>query len=261
MRLDGSAISHVITIGEDMTERRMAEQRIVQSEKLAAVGQLAAGVMHEINNPLATIGACVAAIEASLGNPDATVREYLDIMEREVHRCTRIIDQLLDFSRPKNLHPSPGPTDLHQLLDETLLLLKHHQRFKRLVVERHFASDLPAAAVDGERLIQAFMAIMLNAADAMERGGTLRIRTGANGAYQDEVMVEFADTGAGISPEALDKIFEPFYTTKPPGRGTGLGLTICYGIVEENGGRITVESQPGQGTTFRLFVPRVAGPA
>jgi signal transduction histidine kinase len=92
----------------------------------------------------------------------------------------------------------------------------------------------------------------------MEQGGTLRIRTGRNGACGDEVMVEFADTGMGISPEALDKIFEPFYTTKPPGRGTGLGLTICYGIVEENGGRITVESQPGHGTVFRVFVPTLA---
>jgi two-component system NtrC family sensor kinase len=257
MRLDGTAISHVLTIGEDLTERRLAEQRIVQSEKLAALGQLAAGVMHEVNNPLATIGACVAAIEARLGGSDATVHEYLDIIEREVHRCTRIVDQLLDFSRPKNLRPSREPTDLHLLLEETLLLLKHHQRFKKLVVERQFAADLPPVAVDGERLIQAFMAIMLNAADAMERGGTLRIRSGINGA-PDEVMVEFSDTGSGIPPEALGKIFEPFYTTKPPGRGTGLGLTICYGIVEENGGRITVDSQPGHGTTFRLYLPRVA---
>ncbi|HKP30945.1 MAG TPA: ATP-binding protein [Gemmatimonadales bacterium] len=258
MRLDGSAISHVITIGEDMTERRLAEARILQSEKLAALGQLAAGVMHEINNPLATIGACVAAIEARLDKPDSTVEEYLDIIEREVHRCTRIVDQLLDFSRPRSFRPSRVPTDVHELLQETLLLLKHHQRFKKLNVVQEFAPDLPRAVVDGERIIQAFMAIMLNAADAMDRGGTLRIRTGANGARDDEVMVEFADTGAGIPAEALDKIFEPFYTTKPPGRGTGLGLTICYGILEENGGRITVESQAGLGTTFRLYVPREA---
>jgi two-component system NtrC family sensor kinase len=258
MRLDGSAISHVITIGEDMTERRLAEARILQSEKLAALGQLAAGVMHEINNPLATIGACVAAIEARLDTPDSTVEEYLDIIEREVHRCTRIVDQLLDFSRPRSLRPSRVPTDVHELLQETLLLLKHHQRFKKLSVVQEFAPDLPRAVVDGERIIQAFMAIMLNAADAMDRGGTLRIRTGANGSRGDEVMVEFADTGGGIPAEALDKIFEPFYTTKPPGRGTGLGLTICYGILEENGGRITVESQPGLGTTFRLYVPREA---
>jgi len=258
MRLDGAAISHVVTIGEDLTDRRVAEQRILQSEKLAALGQLAAGVMHEVNNPLATIGACVAAIEARLEDPDQTVREYLDIIEREVHRCTRIVDQLLDFSRPRNALRSREPADLHQLLEETLLLLKHHQRFKKLAVERQFAPDLPPAAVEGERLLQAFMAIMLNAADAMDQGGTLRIRTGRNGARADEVMVEFTDTGSGIPPEALDKIFEPFYTTKPPGRGTGLGLTICYGIVEENGGRVTVESEPGHGTTFRIFVPALS---
>lgn len=255
MRLDGADISHVVTIGEDLTDRRLAEQRIQQSEKLAALGQLAAGVMHEVNNPLATIGACVAAIEARLDEPDPTVREYLDIIEREVHRCTRIVDQLLDFSRPKAPAPVRAAVDLHQLVEETLLLLKHHQRFKRLAVERHFAPDLPPARVDGERVVQAFMAIMLNAADAMERGGTLKIRTGRNGAQGDEVMVAFSDSGPGIPPDALEKIFDPFYTTKPPGRGTGLGLTICYGIVEEQGGRIAVDSQPGAGATFRVYFP------
>jgi two-component system NtrC family sensor kinase len=257
MRLDGETITHVITIGEDVTERQLAEQRITQSEKLAAVGQLAAGVMHEINNPLATIGACVAAIEARLGeSADAGVREYLDVIEREVHRCTRIVDQLLDFSRPKagtTVRRQPSP--LNGLINDTLHLLKHHQRFKKLSVEKDFAPDLPAVLGDGERLIQVFMAILLNAADAMEKGGAVRIRTGHSPARDGELMVEIADSGVGIAPEALGKIFEPFYTTKPPGRGTGLGLTICYSIVEELGGRITVESKLGSGTTFRLFLP------
>ncbi len=264
MRLNGEAITHVITIGEDITERRLAEQRILQSEKLAAVGQLAAGVMHEINNPLATIGACVAAIEARLDETsDGTAREYLDVIDREVHRCTRIVDQLLDFSRPKaqSEHGRREPVSLNALLEETLLLLKHHQRFKRLTLERRFDPGLPPAAVNPERLLQAFMAIMLNAADAMERGGTLRLSTARNPERTGEVMVEFADTGTGIASDALTKIFEPFYTTKPPGRGTGLGLTICYGIVEEHGGRIAVESQPGAGATFRIFLPALAEPA
>jgi len=258
MRLDGEAISHVITIGEDVTERDLAEQRILQSEKLAAVGQLAAGVMHEINNPLATIGACAAAIEARLGDAaDSTVQEYLGIIEREVHRCTRIVDQLLDFSRPRaetavsRLEPSP----LNNLVNDTLHLLKHHQRFKQLSLQKDLAPGLPLTMVDAERMVQALMAILLNAADAMERGGNLVIRTARNNARDDELVVEIIDSGVGIPPEALGKIFEPFYTTKPPGRGTGLGLTICYGIVEEHGGRIVVESEPGVGTTFRLFLP------
>jgi two-component system NtrC family sensor kinase len=256
MRLDGETISHVITFGEDVTERRLGEQRILQSEKLAAVGQLAAGVMHEVNNPLATIGACVAAIEARLGHGgDVAVREYLEIIETEVHRCTRIVDQLLDFSRPRRGREDRRPTDLNPLVDQTLFLLKHHQRFKRLAVERDFQQGLPPVLVDGERVIQAFMAILLNAADAMERGGSLRVRTGARPAAGGQVVVEFTDSGTGIPPAELARIFEPFFTTKTPGRGTGLGLTICYGIIEEQGGRITVDSQPGRGTTFRVHLP------
>ena len=260
MRLDGTLITHVITIGEDMTERRLTDERILQSEKLAAVGQLAAGVMHEINNPLATIGACVAAIEGRLGGTaDGTVKEYLDIIETEVHRCTRIVDQLLDFSRPKGDASRREPTDLNALVEQTLFLLKHHQRFKRLSVERGLGEGLPPVMVDAERMVQAFMSIMLNAADAMDRGGALRVRT-AFDRERDEAVVEFEDTGTGIPASELTKIFEPFYTTKPPGRGTGLGLTICYSIVEEQGGRIGVQSEPGRGTTFRIYLPVAAGP-
>jgi two-component system, NtrC family, sensor kinase len=260
MRLGGDAVSHVITIGEDITERRAARQRIMQSEKLADGGQLAAGVMHEINNPLATIGACVAAIEARLGEvSDPTAREYLEIIDAEVQRCTGIVDQLLDFSRPRNTAARRKPEDLNALVEQTLFLLKHHARFKRLTVERELDEGLPPVAVDGERLVQAFMAIMLNAADAMERGGILRVRTGRNPGREDELVVGLEDTGVGIPPAALDKIFEPFFTTKPPGRGTGLGLTICYGIIEEQGGRIRVNSQPGLGTTFEIFLPTARG--
>lgn len=261
MRLDGTLISHVITIGEDMTERRLTDERILQSEKLAAVGQLAAGVMHEINNPLATIGACAAALEARLGGvTDGTVREYLEIIEAEVHRCTRIVDQLLDFSRPKGERGQREPTDLNALVEQTLLLLKHHQRFKRLTVERGLGEGLPPVMVDAERMMQAFMAIMLNAADAVAHGGTLRVRTRLD-PERHEAVAEFEDTGIGMAASELTKIFEPFYTTKPPGHGTGLGLTICYGIVEEQGGRIAVQSQPGRGTTFQIYLPVAAGPS
>ena len=256
MRLDGLQISHVITIGEDVTERRTTEQRILQSDKLAALGQLAAGVMHEINNPLATIGACVAAIEARIGeSADETAREYLEIIDTEVQRCSRIVDRLLEFSRPARSEHERRPEDLNVLVAQTLFLLKHHARFKRLVVERTIEEDLPAVLVEGERIIQAFMAIMLNAADAMESGGTLRVRTGRNPVREDEAVVEFTDTGEGIPEGEISRIFEPFFSTKAPGRGTGLGLTISYGIIEEQGGRITVDSRPGVGTTFRVFLP------
>jgi two-component system, NtrC family, sensor kinase len=255
MRLDGDAITHVITIGEDVTEWHRIQGQIMQNEKLAAIGQLAAGVMHEINNPLATISACVAAIEGTLptsGGGDQ-VGEYLQIIDREVERCTRIVDGLLDFSRLKSA--TRQPVSLNALVDETLFLLKHHQRFKGLQVSRALTADLPDTVGSAEQLIQVLMALMLNAVDAMEQGGQLTVRTARNAARPDEVVVEVADTGVGIPRDDQRKIFEPFYTTKPPGRGTGLGLSICYGIVADHHGRIEVDSAPGRGATFRVLLP------
>jgi two-component system, NtrC family, sensor kinase len=258
MRLEGDQISHVITIGEDVTESRRTQGQIMQSEKLAAIGQLAAGVMHEINNPLATISACVAAISGrvdALQKADkATVGEYLEIIDKEVDRCTRIVDGLLDFSRPKG--KSKGRVILNALVEETLFLLKHHQRFKRLTLVRELDQSIPATSGNAEQLTQVLMALMLNAVDAMDhRRGKLTVRTGRNPNQADEVIVEIEDNGIGIPRADQAKIFEPFYTTKPPGRGTGLGLSICYGIVEDHRGRIEVESQPGRGSTFRVFLP------
>jgi two-component system NtrC family sensor kinase len=258
MRLEGDEISHVITIGEDVTESRRIQGQIMQSEKLAAIGQLAAGVMHEINNPLATISACVAAIDGrldALKGPEKTaVAEYLEIIDKEVDRCTRIVDGLLDFSRPKG--KAKGRVVLNALVDETLFLLKHHQRFKRLAVVKELDPSLPATIGNAEQLTQVLMALMLNAVDAMDdRRGKLTVRTGRNFNQTDEVLVEIEDNGIGIPRADQSKIFEPFYTTKPPGRGTGLGLSICYGIVEEHRGRIEVDSQPGRGSIFRVLLP------
>lgn len=259
MRLEGDAITHVITIGEDVTESREVQGRILQSDKLAAVGQLAAGVMHEINNPLATIGACVAAIEARLGEAaDSTVREYLEIIDKEVLRCTGIVNGLLDFSRPKEAVPK-RPTAVNSLVEQTLFLLKHHQRFKRISVLRELVQGLPQALVNEDQMIQVVMALMLNGVDAMDDGGVLTVRTGMSPSRNDEVMIEVADAGHGIAPHDLPKIFEPFYTTKPPGRGTGLGLSICYGLVEQHMGRIEVDSEPGKGATFRVYLPIAIG--
>src|SRR6266498_979843 len=258
MRLDGEDISHVITIGEDVTAWRQAQQRLGQSEKLAAVGQLAAGVMHEINNPLATILACSEAL--NLRTPDLPEQErpaqeeYLRIIDTEVQRCRRIVDGLLDFSRPKQ-SGHKAASDINAIIEQTLFLLKHHERFRWLTIERQLEKDLPQFQADAERLVQCFMALMLNAMDAMNSRGVLTVRTRRNPQRTDEVMAEFIDTGTGIQQEDLPKIFEPFFTTKPQGRGTGLGLSVAYGIVEEHRGRIEVESQMGVGTNFKVFLP------
>ena len=257
MRLDGDEITHVITIGEDVTLWHSVQQQILQSEKLAAIGQLAAGIMHEINNPLATISACVAALENSVSDAPASIREgareYLEIIDKEVQRCTNIVDGLLDFSRPKG--KAKSQVRVGALLEDTLFLLKHHKGFRKLDVRLDLDPTLPDIHANAEQLIQAFMAILLNAVDAMENGGELRVRNGRNFHREDEIMIEFQDSGVGIPRSELVKIFEPFYTTKPQGRGTGLGLSICYGIVEQHGGRIEAESIPGRGSTFRVFLP------
>jgi len=259
MRLDDVRITHVITIAEDVTDWRLAQQRLGQTEKLAAVGQLAAGVMHEINNPLATILACAEALtlraEELSARERAGFEEYLKIIDTEVQRCRRIVDGLLDLSRPKT--GEKRRVDVNQLLEQTLFLLKHHDRFKRLEVTRELAPRLPPVDADPERIVQGFMALMLNALDAMNSRGVLTVRSGRNPDREDELLVQFIDTGTGIRQEELPKIFEPFYTTKPQGRGTGLGLSICYGIIADHRGRIEVESQVGVGSNFKVYLPVV----
>ena len=253
MRVDGTTVSHVITIGEDVTETRAFQRAMHQTEKLAAVGQLAAGVMHEINNPLAIIGGCAAAISARLGAAtEPVVAEYLGIIDSEVTRCTNIVGGLLDFSRAGRSGITLEPADLNVLLDRTLHLLQHHQRFRRLSVTREFADHLPMVVGNGERLVQAAMAILLNAADASSGHGNVIVRTRKDGTT---VIAEFEDDGSGIAADVLPRIFDPFFTTKGPARGTGLGLAICYGIVADHGGQLDVRSEPGVRTVFRMTLP------
>ena len=259
MRLDDTEVTHAITIGEDITEWREAQDRIAQAEKLAAVGTLAAGVMHEINNPLATIAAAAEATmmravdeAARLGEFGAELKDVLSLIETECHRCKRIVDSLLDLSRPKPA--TKAPVDVNAVIDRVLFLLKHHSRFKKLTVD--LALDRRAGTVvtaDEEQLVQVFMALLLNAVDAMQEKGTVTLRTRAT---STEVIAEVIDQGEGIRRADLPKLFDPFYTTKPPGRGTGLGLAICYSIVAAHGGRIDVDSAPGQGSAFRILLPR-----
>jgi two-component system NtrC family sensor kinase len=258
MRLEGEAITHVVTVGEDVTDSQDAQHNLLQREKLAAVGQLAAGVMHEINNPLATIAACAAAIdvrlEAEREGSGGPIREYLDIIDKEVQRCTKIVDGLLEFSRAEVYVRAKAPVEINVLMERTLFLLKHHKRFKRLAVTTALAPSLPSVLGNEEQLIQVFMALLLNAVDAMRDHGAVTVATRFL-ASQREVVVEIEDTGHGIAASELAKIFEPFYTTKPPGQGTGLGLSIAYGIVQEHGGRIEAESEVGTGSVFRVVLP------
>ena len=260
MRLTDGGITHVIAIGEDVTEWREAQERFAHAEKLAAIGQLAAGVMHEINNPLATIAACAESLTLRLedvrgdgGHAPRDADEFLKIIDNEVHRCKRIIDSLLDFSRPKQLTKSS--TDVNEVVEHTLFLVKHHARFKKMHVETALGAQLEQVTANREQLVQVFMALLINAVDAMDEQGTITIRTRRGRGAREAVVAEVIDQGVGIPRADTSKIFEPFYTTKAPGRGTGLGLSICYGIVADHGGRIEVDSTPGSGSTFRILLP------
>ncbi len=257
MRVDDDTITHVITIGEDLTDWKSVQQQVAQTEKLAAVGQLAAGVMHELNNPLATIGACIEALmlrSEVIPEPERRqVEEYLRIVDSELGRCKAIVDGLLDFSRPKSRVMKRAP--VNQIVEDALFLVGHHDRFKRIELIRQLGDNLPDIHANTEQLIQVFLALMLNAIDAMEGMGTLSVTTRTADESDGEIVVELGDTGMGIPSDDMPKIFEPFFSTKQPGRGTGLGLSICYGIVQQHGGSIHVDSGIGRGSVFRVYLP------
>ncbi|MDB4882766.1 MAG: sensor protein [Gemmatimonadetes bacterium] len=254
MRLDDGPVTHVITVGEDVSDWREAQDRFAQAEKLAAIGTLAAGVMHEINNPLATIAACAEGLEFSLAEVPEPLREGLHLIQSEVQRCKGIVDSLLDFSRPKAGDKSL--VDLNSAIERTLFILKHHTRFKKLDVRVDLDRSLGAVVrANEEQLVQVFMSLLLNAMDAMNQQGTVALRT-KWGEDARSVVAEVVDQGEGIRSADLPKLFEPFFTTKAPGRGTGLGVSICYAIVAEHGGRIEVDSTLGEGSIFRIVLPR-----
>jgi two-component system NtrC family sensor kinase len=259
MRLEDGDVTHVITVGEDITEWHEAEARFAQAEKLAAVGTLAAGVMHEINNPLAIIGACAENLSSQMetgvldpAKQPGDVRQALALIEQEVHRCKGIVEGLLDFSRPKSVDKLP--VDLNAVVDRTLTIVKYHPRFRDIQVGFESSSGLPRVVANEEQLVQVFMALLLNALDAMEDEGVITLRTRAL-AGQQLVVAEVIDRGTGIRAPDRAKLFEPFYTTKGPNRGTGLGLSICYAIITEHHGRIEVDSAVGEGSVFRILLP------
>jgi signal transduction histidine kinase len=259
MRVDNAEVTHVITVGEDITEQKKMNEAIIHAEKLASIGRLAAGVVHEINNPLATIAACSEALTTrveELDNIDLhqDFGEYLQIIRDEAFRCKSITNSLLEFSHQRQADKMTG--DITHILDQTLLLIKHHPKLGTMRIQRDFDESLPPVYVNEGQMKQVFIALMTNAFDAMEEKGTLTIASRWSATEPERMIsVEFTDTGCGIPAQHLQKIFDPFFTTKPLGRGTGLGLSVCYGIISEHGGRIEVDSAEGAGTTFRVLIP------
>ena len=247
---EGAHIGRLI-IFEDITDRAELEKRLVQADKLSSMGLLAAGVAHEVNTPLAVISTYAQMLAKQIAG-DSEKAPLLEKIARQTFRASEIVNSLLNFSRTSTTDYSP--VDLNQVLQETLGLVAHQLTKAQVQVELSLASNLPRIKGNPGKLQQVFLNLFLNARDAMEGGGTLALRTEAAGST---VRVTVADSGAGIPVENLARIFDPFFTTKAARKGTGLGLSVSYGIVQEHGGDIEVDSTPGVGTRFELSFPRL----
>ena len=229
--------------------QQATRQQINRSEQLASVGRLAAGVAHEINNPLTGVLA-FADLLREKENMDEQDQQDLELIIRETKRVREIVRGLLDFARET---PSlQGPLNVNDVLRQTLRLLGKREAFQNISIVDDLADGLPLVNGDKNQLQQVFINLTLNACEAMPKGGTLMLST----AYADSrVTVKVTDTGCGIKKEHLDQIFEPFFTTKPVGKGTGLGLSVSYGILQQHGGTLEVESDEGKGSTFTVTLP------
>jgi len=239
-------------------ELRQAQLKLVQADRLASLGTLAASVAHEINNPLAGIanlGALMQRVLSDEGLPPeraAEFRRYVSQVVAETERASRIVSDLLAFSR----HPRQGETlaDLNEVVVRTLAILAHKLESSGVVVEQELQPDLPAVRGNASELQQVVLNLVVNGAEAMPDGGPLRIRTSTR-LHAPVAVLEVADRGTGIAAADLPHIFDPFFTTKPPGKGVGLGLAVVYGIVSAHGGAIDVQTAPGTGTAFVVTLP------
>jgi two-component system NtrC family sensor kinase len=244
-------------VAQKTKELRSAHEYMLHVERMASMGKLAAVVAHEVNNPLSGILTYAKLLRKWVGSGQAEhekreeAMECLDLIAAESRRCGDLIRNLLSLSRtaPMNLQS----TELQDVFDRCLLLVRHQLEFKGIELQQKRAPDLPLVSCDPAQIEQVLLALIMNAIDAMPRGGTLWIETQL---IHDEIEIKVRDDGAGIAPDVLPQIFEPFVTTKENGHGVGLGLAISRGIVERHNGRIDVESELGRGTTFTVTLPR-----
>jgi len=227
------------------------EDQLMKANKLSSLGELASSIAHEIKNPLISIQGFAKRI-GETREPDK-VEKYARLIERESGRLSAVLTKLLEFSRMDVPHKEP--LDVNQLVDDTVIFMEHYlTRFKNITIMLEKGENIPQVAVDKIHIQQALVNIIMNAAQAMEKGGTIRIGTAH---HNDRVSISVTDQGPGIRREDREKIFEPFFTTKQKGEGTGLGLSLSRRLVEANGGSIAVESEFGKGSCFTIFLPTV----
>ncbi|MGH9532538.1 MAG: sensor histidine kinase, partial [Terriglobales bacterium] len=241
-----------IIIVDDITERVGLESQLVQSEKMSSIGLLAAGVAHEVNTPLAVISSYAQMLAKQLQD-DEKKSALLEKITRQTFRASEIVNNLLNFSRTSGTEFAE--VDVNKVIQDTLALLEHQFKTAQVAVNAALTPGLLPILGNAGKLQQVFLNLFLNAKDAMTGGGILTVET-SNG---ETIRVVVSDTGKGIAPEHVARIYDPFFTTKGTAnegpRGTGLGLSVTYGIIQEHAGQIRVESRPGEGTSFYLDFP------
>lgn len=236
---------------KDIQKRSMIKEQMARADKLASIGELSAGIAHEINNPLGIILG-YAQLMLREESPSSRRSEDLRIIERHVRTCKVIVEDLLNFAR---VSPAKKEMiDIHHLIDEVIQFAHHHSGLDRIVIEKDYDPDVKPLFIDEKKMKQVFVNLIVNAKYAMGDEGTIKISTRLN-EPDKRVDVLISDTGCGISEQDLPRIFDPFFTTKPTGEGTGLGLSVSYGIVRKHGGDIQVESEPGGGAVFIVSLP------
>jgi PAS domain S-box-containing protein len=249
-------VEGVVLSGRDVTELKRLEEQLIQAEKLAAMGQMLAGVAHELNNPLTAILGVTELLREGQADQEVTKRQ-LEITHRQARRAARIVQNLLEFSRPAS--PQKKPVDLNSIIDRTLQLHEHSLHRNNVEVDFRPQPDFPGVIADANQLIQVFLNLVTNAEQAIREvreSGRIQIRFTRVGS---RIAVTFQDDGVGIRPDSVQRLFDPFYTTKRPGGGTGLGLSICLSIVREHGGTIEAEALPAGGSAFTVYLPAAIG--
>jgi hypothetical protein len=244
-----------LIIFDDVTDRAELEQRLVQADKLSSIGLLAAGVAHEVNTPLAVISTYAQMLAKQVAE-DSAKSQILDKIAKQTFRASEIVNSLLNFSRTSST--SFGPVNLNKVIQETLSLLDHQLQKAGIVIRANYDSDPPVIQGNAGKLQQVFLNLFLNARDAMPSGGRLEIRTWREGS---RAQVEVDDSGTGIAPEHLHRIYDPFFTTKAARKGTGLGLSVSYGIIQEHDGSIEVSNRPAGGARFHIAFPLLVAAA
>jgi len=240
-------------VEERTKELREMQAHLIQSEKLASLGKLAAGIAHEINNPL---GGILIYSNLLLEDTDknSPYHENLKKIVNETSRCKDIVKGLLEFARPKE--PETALININEILESSLAIVEGQALFQNLKIKKSYAKDLPKIIADSAQLQQVFMNIILNATEAMDGNGVLTLTTSLDG-DKKYIVVEFSDTGHGIKEEDMKRLFEPFFSTKEVGKGTGLGLAISYRIIQKHQGTIEVQSRVGKGSSFTVKLPVV----